>query len=143
MVTGIERLWRSPDLSWILLRGAHHSQAERWVGLNPGDIRWRDALRCYYPCGESHHHPAARGARHASQGRLLERQPKLAKWGWGSGVAILFPSHCAFSCGSVLGLREGSLANTVAWTLPGTAAESLGSSSRHHRSGTNKGAVEL
>lgn len=46
----------------VLLRGARLSQAELWVGLNPGDIRWRDARRCHYPCGEPHHHPAAEKA---------------------------------------------------------------------------------
>ena len=35
------------------------------MALNPGDIRWRDTLRCHYPCGESHHHPPAE--RHSAQ----------------------------------------------------------------------------
>lgn len=43
----------------FLLCGVHLSRAECWVGLNPGDIHWRDTLRCHYPCGEAHHHPAA------------------------------------------------------------------------------------
>lgn len=35
---------------WCLW-GALLSQTECWMALNPRDIRWRDSLRCYYPCG--------------------------------------------------------------------------------------------
>lgn len=41
--------------------------AERLVGLNPGDIRRRDALRCHYPRGESHHHPIAERERESER----------------------------------------------------------------------------
>ena len=43
------------------------------VGLNPGDIRWRDARSCHYPCGEAHHHPTAE-RRSARQPRKRERE---------------------------------------------------------------------
>lgn len=46
----------------------------------------------------------------------LRLPSKLAKWVWGSGVAVLFPSRCAVSYGSILGLHKGSLGSTVAWT---------------------------
>lgn len=43
------------------------------VGLNPGDIRWRDARSCHYPCGEAHHHPTAE-RRSARQPRKTMRE---------------------------------------------------------------------
>lgn len=49
--------------------------------LNPGDIHWRGALRCHYPCGESHHHPAAereRGARHKQPGKAARETAMTA-----------------------------------------------------------------
>lgn len=64
------------------LGGAHLSWAKRWMALNPGDICWRDTLRCHYPCGESHHHPPAEPCSTQRPGEGCKRERKRVKESW-------------------------------------------------------------